>query len=284
MNTNKILTIGDIHGRSSWKEIIFGGETEFFFWKQAVTEGYLEHEGVYKFQADWDKIIFVGDYADSYDIKGEDIVSNLEEIVLFAKTYPDLVVLLLGNHDVHYIVSNECCSGYRGELRPELNRIYTENDDLFKAAYLDVYEEGDLVKKTLWTHAGVTEKWYREALKDVNSPRFRLTDFFIGSENWEKDKFINQLWKLRVSNFFNVDYGSGGTDLWAGPIWVRPGILNEYPLEGYHQVVGHTPQKSIVEYYPFEGVELNPNKLIGITYVDVLANIKSGHIINRTKK
>ena len=67
-NRYNILTIGDIHGRSAWKQIIFGGETEFFFWKQSVQENYEEFVREEHTFHSWDKIIFVGDYVDSYDI------------------------------------------------------------------------------------------------------------------------------------------------------------------------------------------------------------------------
>jgi len=265
-----ILTLGDIHGRSIWKQIVFGGETEFFFWKQAVENGYLELDGKYQFQVDWDKIVFVGDYVDSFNIKNEDILENLRDIVLFARTYPDLVVLLLGNHDVQYIVSNECCSGYRAEMRPDLNDLFTQNKDLFKIAYLDEFDTGTRVIKTLWTHAGVTHGWWKEFMRDINSPTYRHTDFFIGSENWKIDKVLNLAWDLRVSNLFNVDNSSGGFSVWAGPLWVRPHILNDFYIEGYDQKVGHTPQSAVYEVCPLFGVESNPEKLNTITYVDAL--------------
>ena len=231
-----ILTLGDIHGRSIWKQIVFGGNTEFFFWKQAVEEDYLDYEGKYRFQMDWDKIIFVGDYCDSFTIGNEAILENLKDIILFAKTYPDLVVLLLGNHDVQYIQSNECCSGYRPEMRPDLNELFTENKDLFKIAYLDEFDTGNRVIKTLWTHAGVTHGWFQEFMRDINSPRYRHNEFFIGSETWKIDKVLNLAWDLRVDNLFNVDNASGGFSLWAGPLWVRPHILNDfYLIPNYHK-------------------------------------------------
>jgi hypothetical protein len=281
-NNYNILTIGDIHGRSKWKQIIFGGETEFFFWKQAVEEGYLDREGKYRFQTDWDKIIFVGDYCDSLHINNKDILRNLKDIVLFAKTYPKLVVLLLGNHDIQYIVQNECCSGYRPEMRPDLNDIFVRNKDLFRIAYLDEFTHKvkgkEITNKTLWTHAGVTQGWFKELMRDINSPRYRHNDFFIGSENWKIDKILNLAWDLRVSNLYQVDSASGGIDVWAGPLWVRPHILNEFYIEGYDQIVGHTPQAAVYEVCPLLGVESNPEKLNTLTYVDALEHGDFGMI------
>ena len=113
-----ILTIGDVHGRSTWKEIIFGGETEYFWWKQSIEEGYDE-EKTYEFQK-FDKIIFLGDYEDSFDKSNVEILENLKDIIQFAKAYSNLVVLLLGNHDIQYIVKDKICSGYRGEMYHDL--------------------------------------------------------------------------------------------------------------------------------------------------------------------
>lgn len=284
IKSKNILTIGDIHGRDSWKEIIFGGNTEFFFWKQAVEEGDLEEK--YKFQIDWDRIIFVGDYVDSFDISDRTILENLEDIILFAKTYPRLVVLLLGNHDIQYIVRNEWCSGYRSQMSFDLKKLFTENESLFRIAYLDKseidYEGTDKKHKTLWTHAGVTSGWYLEMIRDIKNPKFKYKSIFEDYESWDIDVLINMLWNCRISNIYNVDMSSGGSSLYAGPLWIRPHILNDMPIIGYDQVVGHTPQADIYQYtYPGFDIESNPINNNTITYVDVLQNLRKGYEIRR---
>jgi hypothetical protein len=283
---NNILTIGDIHGRSAWKEIIFGGQTEFFFWKQAVEEDYLDHEGKYKFQIDWDKIIFVGDYVDSFNVSNTDILENLKDIILFARTYPELVVLLLGNHDIQYIVPNEWCSGHRPEMSFDLNEIFTKNETLFRIAYLDEIESEYKGKtytiRTLWTHAGVSYGWYNELIRDLKKPNFKFRSIFEGFENWKIDQLINMVWDCRISNIYNVDMISGGGSLYAGPLWIRPHILNDMPIDGYDQIVGHTPQADIYQYvYPGFDVESNPLKNNILTYVDILGSLRKGYIIKR---
>jgi hypothetical protein len=265
-----ILTLGDIHGRDIWKQIIFGGHTEFFFWKQAVTEGYLDYEGKYRFQLDWDKIVFVGDYVDSFTVPSENILENLKDIILFAKTYPDLVVLLLGNHDIQYLIPNERCSGFRAEMAIDLNLLFEENKDLFRMAFLDEFPGTEKTIKTLWTHAGITHGWWKEFIRDITSTRYRHHEFFKDIDSMKIDEILNLAWKLRVTNLYQVDPASGGTDVWAGPLWVRPHILNDFYLEGYDQKVGHTPQSAVYEFCPLFGVESNPLKLDTITYVDAL--------------
>lgn len=273
-NQYNILSLGDIHGRSIWKQIIFGGNTEFFFWKKEVTEGSLDLESKYKFEIDWDRIIFVGDYVDSFDVGNTQIRENLEDIVLFAKTYPNLVVLLLGNHDVQYVVADKWCSGYRAEMRADLNEIFTKNKDLFRIAYLDEFNHTvnnqEISIKTLWTHAGVTQKWFDEFVKDATSDRYRHKQFFDDIDEMRIDEILNLAWKLRVDNLFNVDNSSGGTNLWAGPLWVRPHTLNDFFLEGYNQVVGHTPQITVFTHRLLLGTESNSEKSNTIVYADAL--------------
>ena len=53
----KTVVIGDIHGRSVWKLIVN-----------------MEKP---------DKVIFIGDYFDSFDIKGVDQLSNFQDIIAF---------------------------------------------------------------------------------------------------------------------------------------------------------------------------------------------------------
>lgn len=273
-NSYNILTIGDIHGLSKWKEIIFGGETEFFYWKLALIDGYLELDDQYRFQKDWDRIIFLGDYVDSFTISNQEILENLEDIILFANTYSDLVVLLLGNHDVQYIVDDEICSGYRPEMRFDLNKLFVENSNLFKISYLDEYytqvHKRETVTRTLWTHAGVTHGWFSKLKKDVTSEQYRHRIFFENIEEMQIDEILNLSWDLRVDNLFDVDFQSGGTDLWAGPFWVRPDTLNEFCLEDYNQVVGHTPKSKVIVHCPLQGVESNPENLNTIVYADAL--------------
>ena len=75
---NDILIIPDVHGRT--------------FWKDAVN------------RESWGTIIFLGDYLDPYPREGIDdnqVLGNFLEILDFGRTH-DNVVMLLGNHDMHY--------------------------------------------------------------------------------------------------------------------------------------------------------------------------------------
>jgi hypothetical protein len=241
----KILTLGDVHGRDRWAFHTHGSTYEFNHWRTMVENGVPADDKEFWKEmpySEYDKIVFVGDYVDSFDLSNVIILDNLKNILFFKQALPDKVVLLLGNHDIQYFIPNEVCSGYRAEMRPDLYNLFNDNKECFKAAHLEEDKDG---KKYLWTHAGLTKGWHTEVLRDVNSPNYRLTDFFIGSHSWKIDKFLNLLLELRVDNLFNVDAHSGGANLWAGPFWVRPSVFNDHHLEGYNQIVGHTPHKTI---------------------------------------
>lgn len=244
----KILSIGDIHGRDLWKFYTHGSSYEYDLWRTSVEAGADPTD--YEFWKEYtyaqvDKIIFVGDYCDSFNKTGEQILENLKEIILFKKALGDKVVLLLGNHDIQYIVPNEICSGFRPEMKFDLEQLFKENIDLFKIAHEEVGEDGS---KWLWTHAGVTSGWYeKDLLRDFESDRFRykaISDEFLGEER-SVSEIINFAFMLRLGTLWNVDSHSGGLCMWAGPVWVRPYILNYWPLEGYNQIMGHTPQADV---------------------------------------
>ena len=92
----KIAIIPDVHGRKFWRRVV---------------------------EEDADKIIFLGDYGDPYgseEISHKDALIELEEIIRFQEENPNKVVLLLGNHDAHYLSrSFSPCSRYSHKYASE---------------------------------------------------------------------------------------------------------------------------------------------------------------------
>lgn len=246
----KYIAIGDIHGRDIWKFGLFGSSYEFEQWVREYDNG------IHEFMADqypfveYDKIIFVGDYVDSFTVGNAEMKKNLEDIILFKKAYPEKVVLLLGNHDVQYIVSNQICSGYRPEMRFDFGKIFNDNIDLFEMAY-------ELKTKhvpILFTHAGVTQPWLDELREYFRTEPSHKREMFAEIAESSIVEILNAAWKLNVPTLYNVDHISGGSQKWAGPLWVRPHILKNNPIPGYDQAVGHTPCAG-VQMWPFPGGE-----------------------------
>lgn len=196
----KIIAIGDIHGRDSWKEIV---------------------------KQDFDKVIFIGDYFDSHDIPFKDQLQNFQAIIAFKKENIDKVVLLIGNHDFHYLrYVDEHYSGYQEKFAYPIG---DQLRDAIEAGYLQMCSLDD---GFLFTHAGVTKTWAEFAKIDLNNIEGSINKCF---------RFTPQMFKF-------MDYDGAdatGDNVWSSPIWVRPNSLGKDMVEGYVQVVGHTQHEDI---------------------------------------
>lgn len=199
----KIAVIGDVHGRDSWKK--------------------LNPE-------DYDRVVFLGDYFDSFDLPFKTQMENFKDILEFRITFPDKVRLLLGNHDWHYLgFTNMVYSGYQRKHSSKIKQILLPPvlDMTIKIAYLK--------NGYLFTHAGVTNTW----LKNTEyTPHVRI------------DHFLNY---LVVDNPLKLEFTSGkyfdpyGNEPCQTPLWVRPDSLMLDNLDTYIQVVGHTNHKKVTQ-------------------------------------
>lgn len=124
----KTIAIGDIHGRTDWKEIV---------------------------KQDYDRVIFIGDYVDTHEnITGLEQVQNLREIIDFKLKSDKQIILLIGNHDFHYWpgIGYTGTSGYQPGMKASFEYEFETYRDLFQMAFVD---ENEIV----FTHAGITESW-----------------------------------------------------------------------------------------------------------------------------
>lgn len=74
-----ILIIPDVHGRSFWKEPIE------------------------KYKEQYDKIIFLGDFSDSYNFENitrKETIKILKDVIDFKINNMDKTILLIGNHKI----------------------------------------------------------------------------------------------------------------------------------------------------------------------------------------
>ena len=216
MGIKRTLSIGDIHGRNIWKNLTHGTVKDYESWRTAIDSGIDVNAKVFKSMPyrKFDKIIFVGDYVDSFTVDNLTMKLNLLEIIHLKKALGDKVVLLIGNHDISYIVPNQQCSGFRPEMKLDFYQIYNNNIGLFKAAHEEVDKHG---RPWLWTHAGVTTGWISE-LRSVL--RNSVTRHYQITKDWDLENvanLINNAWELRIPSLFNVDSESGGFNSWAGP-------------------------------------------------------------------
>lgn len=191
---SKILIVPDVHGRA--------------FWHRAM-----------ELVDQVDQIVFLGDYLDPYSHEGISFDLALEEfnkILEFKKEYPDLITLLVGNHDMHYIIKDFMdCSRRNTDMLDQLHKLYNSNLDLFNLIHIE--------DDWLFSHAGVYKGWmdkYEFTLEDLNLKTF------LGS-HWPA---------LEDLSMYRGGYNFVGSCVWAD---IRESVKNEL-FPGYKQVVGHT--------------------------------------------
>ena len=148
----KTLILGDTHGRSTWKLAVH--------------------------QEQPDRVIFIGDYFDSFEISGVEQIDNFKQIIQYKETNPQVeVIMLIGNHDHHYYpeIGYTGTSGYQSGVAPSITQAIDENRHHLQMAY--GFED------FLFTHAGV-------------SPVFM--DQVFGKDDWSKESVVvdlNELFK-----------------------------------------------------------------------------------------
>lgn len=196
----KTIILGDIHGHSSWKDII-SQEKEF------------------------DRLILLGDYFDAFHVKIDVQVNNFLDILEYKKSSSKEVILLIGNHDHHYIreIGYSGTSGYNSLGKSLITPILDANRDILQICYrMDEY---------IFTHAGISEMFLNETYDKL----------------WNIDnvhELLNETFKKDPSRFSFNGFNSYGDDAWQTPIWIRPRSLmkanKDSVLKSLIQIVGHT--------------------------------------------
>ncbi|MDL2283480.1 metallophosphoesterase [Odoribacter sp. OttesenSCG-928-G04] len=195
------IAIGDVHGLTYWKKIV---------------KKHPKHQ-----------IVFLGDYLDPYDeLSYKHLIKNLSEIIALKKARPTDVVLLLGNHDLHYFSSKiEQSWRYDYDLSPQAEKIFLTNRELFQFAYQE--------ENCVFTHAGVTQKWFMEIFK--------------GDATRNIADQLNAPKSEQESTLYTCGESRGGFDEVGGIFWAGIEELFE-PLVGYTQVVGHNRVQEVKEH------------------------------------
>jgi hypothetical protein len=200
----KTLVLGDIHGRDCWKQIVIDEQP--------------------------DRVIFIGDYFDSYDdYTAAEQMWNFEQIINFKLSGKAEVIILVGNHDFHYVDGSEHYSGYQFGAAPGINDLLFNNMKHMQMAYeMDGY---------LFTHAGVSNDWYTYWMKMLHLEGDNVADN------------INEMWKASSRPFRFAGFNAYGDSKESSPIWIRPKSLQKANRDTFRdqfiQVVGHTQQNKI---------------------------------------
>jgi UDP-2,3-diacylglucosamine pyrophosphatase LpxH len=215
----KTVIIADVHGRDLWKQIVAQ-------------------------ESDADRFVFLGDYFDSFDVSGVEQLHNFKEIIEFKETSSAEVVLLLGNHDYHYLpeINDSSTSGYQPTMAPSFKQVIGDNRHHLQIAYQ--------MDEFLFSHAGISSEW--------------MDDNFV---KWETNTIadqVNELFKYKPTSvnyrsfkYYKIDtpeenaiLAAGyGDETFQGPLWIRPKSLMDVNYDTLRkqviQVVGHTYKKEI---------------------------------------
>jgi predicted phosphodiesterase len=203
------IIISDIHGRDYWKQML------------------NQHDNI-------EKIIFLGDYFDSFDIPFEKQLSNFLDILELKKSNQFEIVMLLGNHD--YIPNYEVkWSGYQKLHAREIEQLIKSNLHHLQICHRD--------EEYIFSHAGLSIEWLNklEQLKELLDSPDNI-DNIIDTVNM----YLKYQSRVFDFGYFEERYADeGGDDEWQGPTWIRPRALKKANYEhwlknNFIQIVGHT--------------------------------------------
>jgi hypothetical protein len=198
----KTLVLGDTHGRPLWKQIVVDEQP--------------------------DRVIFIGDYFDAYDdFTAVEQMHNFKEIIEYKESGKAEVIILIGNHDYHYMRGvYERYSGYQSGARPAIEQLLEDNKHHMQMCYqMGVF---------IFSHAGISKTW-------LENQKWNGEDFVTD--------YVNDLWKHKPNAFKFAGLDPYGDDIYSSPIWIRPASLQHANRKDfkdkYIQIVGHTQQGQI---------------------------------------
>lgn len=146
----KILILGDIHGRDCWKNII---EYE----QPSLT-------------------VFLGDYVSTHEeITSNEQIYNLLDILNYKEKNPGEVILLRGNHDMQHLGYYWAeCSGLDNKVLNWMCREEIKNRFINNSQWILIKD------KYILSHAGVSEDWLKHYYIDFNNINNMPPDFQFG--------------------------------------------------------------------------------------------------------
>jgi len=214
----KVMVIPDVHGRT--------------FWKRPVMKALSEQC----------RVVFLGDYLDPYqyeNISFPKALSVFKEIIALKRAYPDLITLLLGNHDLGYLWPKINTCRLNRKYFAEVARLLSENLDLFQLTEVQSFNGSNF----LFSHAGVSGKWVSLHSKELTGKDDADFSTFIAKleEGWRnvfKDGTVLPMLAEIGSTRNGRD--SVGSCVWADMLDT---ISEPHPLEpNLVQIFGHTQQ------------------------------------------
>lgn len=201
----KVLFIGDTHGLDASEDIQYGLDN-------------------------FEKVVLLGDYVDSFFVKPNMQLYNLNNICEIVRKNRDKIVALWGNHDYAYLKGISGISGYQHLNAIDYRSMFQRNQDLFQAAW--GYINPTTGKYTLATHAGLTNAFWNEKIIPCIKGKKITKDF-------QMHDAIN-LFQNERDIMWSVGYSRGGMGI-PGILWADYTEVMDDRYEGINQIFGHTP-------------------------------------------
>lgn len=206
----KILIVPDVHGRKFWRKA-----------KEVID--------------DYDRIIFLGDYLDPYSDEGinpDMAYTEFMEIIRFKLSYPKKVILLLGNHDLHYYLPGFIPSTRYNYLKAGIyHDAFKENKDLF-TCFKQITSYGI---KFLFSHAGINKDWLTYNKLTLSKLLKMSMDELLDQKEYRRGGILEQVPWCRGGD------GPHGSPVWADITECRDGGMSKFSK--VFQIAGHSRVK-----------------------------------------
>ena len=169
-----------------------------------------------------DMVVFLGDYFDGFGDTVED-AANTAKWLNKSLDHGNRIHLI-GNHDLSYMTYNQNlkCSGYSADKHAAIKSQNVKWDKLRMFYWVDDW---------LCTHAGLTDKFYRQQkINESDSIQKIIECSKRDLENIHDPDYKHA--------FFQVGFSRGGNSPVGGTVWCHYDEFEDIP--GVKQIFGHT--------------------------------------------
>lgn len=174
----------------------------------------------------YDKVIFLGDYFDSWTGTPKDAAKTAQWLI--ANFSNPNYTFLLGNHDLFYLYGEFPCSGNTFEKFRAIDNVIEDDRVKFNSYFKLCHWIGD------WclSHAGLHKTWFEHPISGITQ------------SNTEElcKKALESIWSSS-DPILLAGRSRGGPQRVGGIVWLD---WSEFePIENVNQIVGHTAGKEV---------------------------------------
>lgn len=215
---NGILVIPDIHGRT--------------FWREAADKAWGRH------------IVFLGDYVDPFpdeNIPVGQAIVELETVISLKRSHPDVITLLLGNHDLQYLWQDFPKTRFDDAHSQQYSSLLKGNRDCFNLT-ASFRAKGRTI---IFSHAGILPQWLKEnpSLFGLDSGQFHCNPLASADIDLPNKIWLDGNDNLLCKSLSYISTLRGGLNTCGSMVWADAReMMATQATPGYFQVFGHTQQ------------------------------------------